>query len=79
MWIVDAAGLARRRAIRLGNAGTEQLVEVQRGLTPTDKLISSDRELLVDGDRVSIVGEDANLGRSSQSTLSRETTGHGTG
>lgn len=62
LWIADAHGFARRRAVRLGTAGTEALVEVIEGLTPTDRLISGGRENLRDGDRVHITGEDGHLG-----------------
>ncbi|MEX0703340.1 MAG: efflux RND transporter periplasmic adaptor subunit [Planctomycetales bacterium] len=62
VWIADASGLARRRSVRLGKAGTEELVEVVEGLSPTDKLISGGREGLTDGDRIAIAGEDASLG-----------------
>lgn len=62
VWIADASGLARKRSVELGKAGTEELVEVTRGLTPTDKLISGGREALSDGDRITITGEDDDLG-----------------
>jgi hypothetical protein len=62
VWIADTNGQARRRSIRLGRAGTGELVEVTEGLTPTDKLITSGREALTDGERIKITGEDSNLG-----------------
>ena len=62
VWIVDGDGLARKRGVGLGRAGTADLVEVVSGLNPTDKLISSGRESLQDGDRVTISGEDNSLG-----------------
>lgn len=57
IWIVDADGRARHRAVKMGRAGTDDLVEVVEGLTPTDKLIASGTESLSDGERVSISDE----------------------
>lgn len=62
VWIVDASGIARKRSVELGRAGTADLVEVVQGLAPTDKLISGGREGLNDGDRITITGEDQSLG-----------------
>jgi hypothetical protein len=62
VWIAEAEGIARRKSVRLGKAGTEELVEVIEGLNPTDKLISSGQEALKDGDRITITAEDANVG-----------------
>jgi len=62
VWTAAADGVARRRSVRLGKAGTEALVEVVEGLTPTDKLISGGREGLADGDRITITGEDSSMG-----------------
>jgi len=62
LWIADPNGTARHQSIRLGQAGTEALVEVVEGIAPTDRLISSNRETLSDGDRIHIVGEDNSLG-----------------
>ena len=45
VWVADSAdGVARRRAVQLGRAGTGQLVEVTQGLTALDKLIVGGRE-----------------------------------
>lgn len=67
VWIaVTATNSAHRQSVSIGRAGTEELVEIISGLTPTDKLISGGRESLVDGTRISITGEDANLGGNSQ-------------
>ena len=66
VWVADvAAGVAVRRTVQLGLAGTEQLVEVTQGLTALDKLIVAGREGLTDGDRITISGDDQNLGSSS--------------
>ena len=62
IWLADPGGVARRRSIRLGNAGTAELVEVVEGLTPTDRLISSGRQGLNDGDRITVTGEDNRIG-----------------
>jgi RND family efflux transporter MFP subunit len=63
VWVADSAGgVARRRAIGLGRAGTGQLVEVTQGLTALDKLIVGGREGLEDGDRIRVTGEDRALG-----------------
>lgn len=58
VWIAAADGTARRRPVALGEAGTDELVEVAEGLRPTDRLISGGRESLADGDRIEITGED---------------------
>lgn len=69
VWVADvSAGVARLRSVQLGQAGTEQLVEVTSGLNALDKLIASGRELLADGDRIRVSGVDAALGRESAST-----------
>ena len=63
VWLADqAAGLARRRAVKLGQRGPSGQVEVVEGLSPADKLIAGGREGLRDGDRITITGEDRSLG-----------------
>ena len=58
VWVADqAAGVARRRAVKLGGTAGE-LVEVVEGLTPADKLIAGGREGLRDGERITVVGEE---------------------
>lgn len=67
VWIADTTtNTARRQSVTIGRAGTDELVEIISGLTPTDKLISGGRETLIDGARISITGEDANLGNGVQ-------------
>ncbi len=61
-WVVDVNGTANKRAIKLGKAGTEELVEVVEGINPTDKLISSGSQGLELGMRVTITGEDTRIG-----------------
>ena len=68
VWVADAGGIARRRIVRLGNAGTEALVEVVEGLAPTDKLIAGGREGLSDGGRIDITSEDTTIGASASGT-----------
>ncbi len=65
VWIVDASGVARRKSVKLGRAGSEALVEVLEGLTPTDRLISSPTEELENGQPVRISEEDSRLGMES--------------
>lgn len=64
IWIVDPEGHARRVAVRLGKAGTNELVEVVEGLRPTDKLITSSTASLEPGTRVEIASEDPSIGLS---------------
>ncbi len=60
VWVADQqSNVAKRRSIKLGRAGTDDLVEVVRGLTPTDKLIAHGRESLRDNDRIRIASEEA--------------------
>ncbi len=54
VWVATAEQTAQRRSVRLGRAGTGELVEVVEGLQPTDKLIQQGREGLQDGDRIRI-------------------------
>jgi RND family efflux transporter MFP subunit len=58
VWVADSAGKARLQAIELGGSMQGDLVEVVDGLTATDRLISSDRDGLRDGQRIHIEGED---------------------
>ncbi len=71
VWVTDqAAGVARLKSIKLGAAAGD-LVEVVEGLDVTDRLISSGREGLRDGQRITITGEDtggATPGRSPTET-----------
>lgn len=62
VWIADARGRAQRQPIKLGSAGTAELVEVLEGLAATDKLIASGREALDPGTRIRILGEDSAIG-----------------
>jgi hypothetical protein len=65
VWVADPSGVARRQPVRLGPAGTNDLVEVVEGLMPTDRLISGGSEGLSEGDRITIRGEDSRLGMAS--------------
>ncbi len=62
VWIVDEQKRAQLRSVTFGRAGTNELVEVTKGLFPTDRLISSGLDGLSSGDRVEIVSEDSSLG-----------------
>jgi hypothetical protein len=62
VWVADPSGMARRKSVQLGQAGTEDLVEVVEGLAVTDRLISEGREALNEGDRIIIKGEDSRIG-----------------
>ncbi len=63
VWLADAgAGIAHRKSVQLGRAGTDQLVEVTQGLTALDKLVSGGRDGLSDGARIRITGEDHTRG-----------------
>lgn len=64
VWVADlAAGVARRKAVQIGTAGNNELVEVTAGLTALDKLIVTGREQLSEGTRIRVSGEDQALGR----------------
>jgi multidrug efflux pump subunit AcrA (membrane-fusion protein) len=68
-WVANLADkTAERRAITLGPAGTEELVEVVSGLTPTDKLISGGREALSDGERIRVTAEDQTIGTAARAS-----------
>jgi len=58
VWVVDMGeGVARRRAVTLGNEETEGWVLVESGLQPGDRLIAGDPARLSDGAKVNVVGE----------------------
>jgi multidrug efflux pump subunit AcrA (membrane-fusion protein) len=58
VWVADRQkGVALRRSVQIGRAGTEQLVEVCQGLDPTTKLIVTGRESLEENARIRVVGE----------------------
>ncbi|MCI0459225.1 MAG: efflux RND transporter periplasmic adaptor subunit, partial [Gemmataceae bacterium] len=62
VWVADqAAGVARRRTLKLGAVSAE-LVEVVDGLNAGDRLIAGGREGLRDGERITVTGEDTSLG-----------------
>jgi multidrug efflux pump subunit AcrA (membrane-fusion protein) len=59
VWVADqSAGVARRKAVRLGPAAGDW-VEAAGGLTAADRLIIGGREGLIDGQRITVTGEDA--------------------
>jgi RND family efflux transporter MFP subunit len=68
VWVADIAnGVAKRVPITLGESHTPALVEVKQGLTAASRLISTGREGLEVGMRITVTGEDAALG--SETTL----------
>ncbi len=71
VWVADAQGCARKRTVVTGKAGTDELIEVIRGMTPTDKIIASGREGLADGDRILVIGEDNTIGITKNSSPKR--------
>ncbi len=76
VWIADSIhGIARRQAVQLGLAGTNQLTEVTTGITALDKLIVGGREGLRHGDRIRIIGEDRALGTTQTGGSSMTTAG----
>ncbi|MHB8973129.1 MAG: hypothetical protein ACYC4N_22025 [Pirellulaceae bacterium] len=67
VWVADRVNdVARLQAITLGQAGTDQLVEVVEGLNSMDKLIVGGREGLKPDERITVTGEDATLGITDQ-------------
>lgn len=58
LWVVDSAGVARRRVVRLGLAG-DGWVEVRDGLLPGERVVTAGASLLSDGARTRVVGESA--------------------
>lgn len=70
VWVAEThSGVARRRMVQLGRAGTEQLVEVTQGLTALDKLIVGGRDGLSDGQRIRVTGDDRTLGVSTGKSM----------
>ncbi|MDA1232122.1 MAG: hemolysin D, partial [Planctomycetota bacterium] len=62
VWVVDVDNRAVRKAITVGGASPDGLVEVAEGLNITEKLISSGAESLHPGDLVVVRGEDQTIG-----------------
>jgi len=63
VWVADlTASLARRKSVEVGRGATDEgLVEIIRGLQPTDKLVVAGRESVSEGSRVHVTGEDRTL------------------
>lgn len=61
VWVADPSGAARRQTVRLGPAGVDGWVEIADGLNATDKLITSGRENLRDGQRIRVIDERSEL------------------
>ena len=62
VWVVDENDDAQRRMVKVGDSTADGLVEVATGLNVTDKLIASGIEGLSPGSRVTVTGDDQNLG-----------------
>jgi HlyD family secretion protein len=62
VWLADRANnVARARSVTLGQTSGD-LIEVVNGLNLADRVISGGREGLVDGQRITVVGEDLGTG-----------------
>lgn len=62
VWRVDADSRAQLRPVTLGASGRDGLVVVSNGLNPTDKVIVPGDSPLIEGQLVTILSEDANIG-----------------
>jgi len=75
VWVADLSNRrARLQPIQLGRAQAGELVEVEKGLATTNKLIVGGREGLRDGERIKIVGEDKSLGTQSTAPIAANDT-----
>jgi multidrug resistance efflux pump len=71
VWVADLSKKrARLQPIQLGRAQAGELIEVEKGLSTTNKLIVGGREGLRDGERIRVVGEDRRLGTQAPSEVS---------
>lgn len=61
VWVADLTSrVARRQSIEVGRPAVEDdLIEITRGLNPTDKLIVAGRESLTEGTRIRVSGVDS--------------------
>jgi RND family efflux transporter MFP subunit len=76
VWVADVAnGVAHRQQVGTGREVKGGLIEVTGGLNAASRLIASGREGLDDGDRIAVVGEDAELGTDSASVSDDAPTG----
>ena len=63
VWVADiAGGLAHRQAVETGTEMKGGLLEITRGLTAASRLIAGGREGLAEGTRITVTGEDSELG-----------------
>jgi RND family efflux transporter MFP subunit len=68
VWVTDVAnGIAHRQQVETGREVKGGLIEITGGLNAASRLIASGREGIEDGDRIAVVGEDAELGTESAS------------
>lgn len=62
VWLADVANnIARRQPVETGREVKGGLIEVTGGLNAASRLIASGREGIEDGDRIAVVGEDAEI------------------
>lgn len=62
IWVVDAHDVARKILVEVGSQADGGLVEIESGLTVTDKLIVDGIGKLQDGSPVTVTGDDQTLG-----------------
>ncbi len=59
VWLADPSRMvARRQKIEANSAGSSDMLEVVSGLNASSRVIASERDQLVDGERIRIEGED---------------------
>jgi len=77
VWVADlTARVASRKSIEVGKSAAQgDLIEIIRGLSPTDKIIVAGREQLGEGTRIRVSGEDTTLsgGNSATNTAQNNT------
>jgi multidrug efflux pump subunit AcrA (membrane-fusion protein) len=56
VYVIDAQGKARRRAVETGGVG-EEGVTILKGLAPGDRVITRGASMVRDGDPVKLAGE----------------------
>ncbi len=62
VWVVDSDELAQQRSVEVGSPTAGGLVEIEAGLSVTDKLIASGSERLKQGSHVIVTGDDQTIG-----------------
>ena len=63
VWLADQSeGVARKAAITTGPVGSNGLVQITSGLNMASRIIASGSDSLRDGERITVIGEDRELG-----------------